>query len=155
MSPRSQDPRRRSDLAKIHIAKKQLGLDDGAYRDMLRQVAGVDSAGKLDAAGRSRVLAHLRKLGFEPLTDQHQGRTLDRHPKMRMARGLWIELADMGVVRDRSEGALQRFVRRMTKVDHSRWCSPAQLDVVIEALKDWRERELSKRQAAERGEPDG
>jgi phage gp16-like protein len=32
---------RRRELAKIHVAKKQLGLDDGTYREMLHAVAGV------------------------------------------------------------------------------------------------------------------
>jgi phage gp16-like protein len=58
---------RRGDLAKIHIAKKQLGLDEQTYRAMLQEVAGVDSAGDLDAQGRSDVLAHLRQCGFKAL----------------------------------------------------------------------------------------
>ena len=50
---------RRRELAAIHIRKKERGLDDDAYRDMLREVAGVESARDLDAAGRQKVLAHL------------------------------------------------------------------------------------------------
>ena len=30
----------RRDLAKIHIAKKQIGLEEETYRDMLQNVAG-------------------------------------------------------------------------------------------------------------------
>ena len=55
---------RQKDLAKIHIAKKQLGLDDATYREMLLQVAGVESAADLNAAGRRQVLAHLGRSGF-------------------------------------------------------------------------------------------
>ena len=41
------DSQRNKDLAKIHIAKKQLGLDDDSYRAMLQMVAGVNSAAHL------------------------------------------------------------------------------------------------------------
>ncbi|MBR1778384.1 MAG: DUF1018 domain-containing protein, partial [Alphaproteobacteria bacterium] len=33
-------------IAKIHIAKAQLGLDDDQYRDILRRVTGKESASK-------------------------------------------------------------------------------------------------------------
>jgi phage gp16-like protein len=54
---------RRNDLAKIHLAKKQLGLDDDAYRDMLWVAARVRSASDLDEYGRRSVIEHLRKCG--------------------------------------------------------------------------------------------
>ena len=50
----------RAELGKIHIGKKQLFEDDGAYRDMLEAVAGVRSAAVLDEAGRRKVLEHMR-----------------------------------------------------------------------------------------------
>lgn len=56
--------RRQADLAKIHLAKKQLGLDEETYRDMLGEVAGARSARDLDAAGRRKVLQHLERCGF-------------------------------------------------------------------------------------------
>lgn len=47
----------------IHIAKSQLGMDEVTYRAMLRQVGGVDSSLALSAAGRAKVLAHLKSCG--------------------------------------------------------------------------------------------
>lgn len=58
------DPRN-TDLAKIHIAKKQLGMDRSTYEDMLWTVARVRSSADLDDAGRSKVLQHLRSRGFK------------------------------------------------------------------------------------------
>ena len=55
----SRDLRHR-ELAAIHIRKKERGLDDDAYRAMLRDVAGVDSARDLDARGRRAVLQRLQ-----------------------------------------------------------------------------------------------
>lgn len=52
--------RRRAELAKIHILKKQLGLDDDTYRAVLWGVARVDSARDLDAHGRGAVIDQLQ-----------------------------------------------------------------------------------------------
>ena len=57
--------RRKSELAKIHIGKKQLFDGDGEYRAMLRSLAGVRSAADLDEAGRRAVLEHLKTCGAE------------------------------------------------------------------------------------------
>ena len=56
--------KRTRDLAKIHIAKKQLAMDETTYREMLLAVAGVDSAARLTANGRRDVLAHLYQGGL-------------------------------------------------------------------------------------------
>jgi len=56
---------RNAQLARIHIAKTQLGLDDETYRAMLFSVARVTSAKDLDDAGRRAVLDHLRARGFQ------------------------------------------------------------------------------------------
>ena len=64
--PRSRMPaadRRRAELARIHIGRKALGLDDDAYRAMLRRTAGVRSAADLDQEGRAAVLDRLRANG--------------------------------------------------------------------------------------------
>lgn len=54
---------RRKDLAKIHLAKKQLGLDDEQYRDLLWVVARVRSSADLDEFGRKKIINHLRDCG--------------------------------------------------------------------------------------------
>ena len=61
----SPDDRRR-ELAQIHIAKKDLGIDEDTYRLMLRTIARVDSAADLNAEGRRQVIAHLKARGFKP-----------------------------------------------------------------------------------------
>ncbi len=43
-------------LAVIHIVKRELNLDDQAYRDLLEQVAGVRSARDLDEEGFKRLM---------------------------------------------------------------------------------------------------
>ena len=56
---------RNKDLAKIHIAKKQLGMDEDTYREMLRNIADVESATDLTDQERFKVLRHLHQIGFK------------------------------------------------------------------------------------------
>ncbi len=72
----ARDNTRSRELATIHIAKKQLGLDDETYRDMLWTVARVRSSAALDFAGRKNVLDHLKARGFKsaPGKRAHEGR---------------------------------------------------------------------------------
>lgn len=52
-------------LAAIHVAKKNLGLDDESYRAVLRNATGLESAGDMDARQRAKVLADMRRRGFD------------------------------------------------------------------------------------------
>jgi phage gp16-like protein len=128
------DPARRRDLAAIHVAKKQLGMDDDTYRAMLWSVGRVRSSGDLDFAGRKRVLEHLQACGFS------RRRPLARDPQSRKVRALWLELKALGALRDASEGALAAYVERATGVKALQWLSADQASVVIEQLKAWQKR---------------
>lgn len=57
---------RKSLLAKIHVAKKQLGLTDDEYRAMLDGNFGVDSAAHLDEQGLQRMIFVMQSYGFAP-----------------------------------------------------------------------------------------
>jgi len=59
---------RNAELAKIHIAAKQLGKTDEEYRDMLWILCGVRSAADLSPGGRKIVLEHLKSEGFKQKT---------------------------------------------------------------------------------------
>ncbi|MFX6292549.1 regulatory protein GemA, partial [Acinetobacter baumannii] len=64
---RTTTPQQRTrELARIHQAKKQLGLDEDTYRAVLERVTGQRSAADLSAAGRAAVLAEFERLGFAP-----------------------------------------------------------------------------------------
>ncbi len=128
----------RTDLAKIHIAKKDLGLDDPTYRALLQRVAGVRSARDLDPAGCRAVLAELRRAGWTPKPPRRaQARTLASDPQARKIRALWLALYDAGIVRDAREQALAHYAQRMTGVARLEWLDTHQAARVIEALKRW------------------
>ena len=64
-------------MAKLHIAKKELGLEDDEYRDALEANAGVRSAKDLDAAGFKRVMQYFESIGMpksgaKPVRDPHE-----------------------------------------------------------------------------------
>lgn len=127
---------RQADLAKIHIAKKELGMDEAAYRAMLRNVAGVDSAARLDESGRDRIIDHLKRLGFRP-RPAHPTITPGQYRKIRM---LWLDLHAVGLVRDPSEKAMRKYIKRMTGVEQPGRLSVEEAILVIETLKKWRQR---------------
>lgn len=68
--------RREKDLAKIHIAKKELGLSDRAYRQIVegvmddRGIEGKPSSANLDAGGRAALLKTFRGMGWNPQESQ-------------------------------------------------------------------------------------
>jgi len=58
----------------------------------------------------------------------------------KMMRGLWLELHDLGYVRDASEAALMAWVKRETGVAALQWLNTKQAQTTIEKLKQWRQR---------------
>ena len=61
--PKKIDARRAADLARIHLAKKELGLEEDVYRSLLRATTGKDSAGAMGPGERWKVLLELGRLG--------------------------------------------------------------------------------------------
>lgn len=58
-------PLRSRQLAAIHLAKKRLGLDEESYRAVLRNATGLESAGDMNDRQRGKVLAEMRRRGFD------------------------------------------------------------------------------------------
>jgi phage gp16-like protein len=136
---------RNSQLARIHVGAKQLGLSDDVYRDFLERVSGKRSAGDLDAAERARVLDEMDRLGFKRTAGKGPKRTSQPDsPQVRFCRGLWVEIKHLGGLHDPSERALQKFAKRITGVDNLSWMRPSDLNKVIQGLLAWRARLLAR-----------
>lgn len=152
---------RKNDLAKIHIARKDLGLDEDTYRYVIRTVGKAESgsAADLDEAGRARVLRHFKSKGWKVRTSRMandvrrkratpDGEVLATDNQVRMIRSLWIQMADAGAVNNRSEQGLRAWVRSVTRRHHPQragWSAPEFLpdwvaQKVIEHLKAWAKR---------------
>ncbi len=121
----------------IHVAKRQLGLDEETYRTVLRTVGGAASTKDMDMTHLIRVLDHLKRAGFQVKPKGQPGARniyIDSE-QARKVRALWLFLHTLGVVQDPSEKALAEFVKRIAHVDDLRFVR----DYVplIEALKKW------------------
>lgn len=125
-----------SALAAIHVAKKQLGLDDETYRAVLVRVTGKASAGAMNEAERRNVVEELRRQGFKPAKKGLEG------PFAGKLQALWIAAYNLGIVRDRHDAAMLAFVKRQSSIDHTRFLQDAaDARKAIEALKGWMTRE--------------
>ncbi|EGB8646328.1 regulatory protein GemA [Salmonella enterica] len=130
----------------IHIAKSQLGMDTDTYRQMLLSITGVTSTSTMNPGQLNKVLAAMKAKGFvvKPSRKARTTRQLADYPQAKKLRALWLEMYAQGFVRDSSEEALRRWVKRETGVDDLQWLGVDKASTVIEKLKKWQERELKK-----------
>jgi phage gp16-like protein len=124
---------RRSMLGKIHIAKKQLAMDEDDYRQLLFEQTGHGSAADCSDAQLARVIEQLKAKGFKPLPKP--GKTAATHPMARKARALWISLHHLNVVQNPAEEALEAFSRRQLGCAKLNWANQREAYKLIEALK--------------------
>lgn len=127
--------RRRRDLALIHIARKQLDIDDDDYREIVREVGQVDSgsAADLNAEGRQAVIERFKEMGFRPVHKSDRASGMHVRPSWQRERQLskiGAILADLGYPWKYADA----IARNMYGVDFVRFLYPHQLQGVIAAL---------------------
>lgn len=125
------DPHRRTMIAKLHLARKDLRLEEEDYRLVLQRVTGKRSASDLSAAQLDAALKEMGRLGWR--AKPASGRV--SNPAANKARAMLISLGLMGVIRNSSEQALNAFARRQIGVDRLSWADQSQVYKLIEALK--------------------
>lgn len=126
--------RRRKQLAAIHAARRDLGMNEDDYRLMLHQVTGVASAKDLDAAGRRKVLDHLRRVGW----DKRPRKRVAQYPgtphnidREQMLQKIEAQLTDMGLPWSYADA----IARQQTGIERVAWLRKADdLTGVIGAL---------------------
>lgn len=129
---------RNAELAQIHIAKTQLGLDDATYRDVLFTVARVRSSKDLDWTGRKALLDHFKSKGWKLAAPKKSGVTKPVEPgQPALVRSLWSELHAAGKVCDPSDAALGSWLKRHRLPEQVSWLNYHQVNSAIEALKKW------------------
>ena len=132
-------PHRRGMIAKVHIAKAQLGLSEDDYRGMMLRVTGRSSAAACTDRELEALLAEFYAKGFTATARPNGPRPAD-HPSARKARALWISLHHLGAVINPSEAALEAFARRQLGCDRLQWAHQGQTYKLVEALKAIAER---------------
>ena len=123
-------------LARIHVARKQLGLDDDTYRDILERTVGQRTAKGLSEAQCGQVLDEFKRLGFRPAAGGKRKKLDGKYAAKLQA--LWIAGWNLGIIRDRHDRALLKFVKGRTGLDHTRFLHHHDdATTAIEALKAW------------------
>ena len=129
---------KKTKIAIIHVAKAQCGLTDDEYRALLYGVAGINSAAELEREDQFEdIMAAFKKFGFvnlKPLTrwEDSWGGTARQRAKIE---GLWRLVA-----RDKSDKALRRFIKRITRIDSPHWLNVQLAQKVILALEAMKEK---------------
>ncbi|ABE50991.1 gp16 family protein [Methylobacillus flagellatus] len=132
---------RNNALAKIHIAKKELGLDDDTYELILSNLCkGKTSAADLDWLELQKVLKHFESKGWisKPAKKARTTTTMKRDSdEVALIRALWLNLHKLGAVKNPSEQAIAAFTKRQYGVGHHKWLDKNQATHMAEALKSW------------------
>jgi len=132
-------------LTLIHAARRQLGLDEADYREILANIAGVKSSKDLTNKSFEDVMAHLEHRGF-----RHLGQPADYWRSKTFRRGIDADarqlhkIAELAAAVDNYDMA--GLIRRVTKGRCGRPedCNFKEANAVIEMLKS-----ISRRQEQE------
>lgn len=113
LKKKRQDRQRRGLLAKVHIAVKDLCIDDGTYREILRREFGVASAAALSNRELESLVRYFERKGWSPKRGKSspdqagalRERALGLKDRMRM-----------------SDLRFSRLCRRICGTDRLEWC---------------------------------
>lgn len=125
----------------IHVARRELHMDEPTYRQVLLTSGKADSTSAMQTPALTAVLEHMKRCGFKVRAkagDRRQASSVDA----RKVRALWLFLHELGAVRDPSEAALAAYVKRIARVDDLAWARDEAITDLIETLKKWAMRYL-------------
>ena len=122
----------RKQLSLIHVARRQLGLDDAEYRAILGAAAGVASASKLDTDGLAAVIRHFEARGFTPTGPRPYGERygMASDAQVGRLRALWAEYTH----HQGDDRSLGKWLDRTVKTSHLRFLTRADARKAITAL---------------------
>ncbi len=124
----------------MHVARRQLGLDEDDYRAVLERVTGKRSAADMNNDQRRACLREFERLGFAASKTPYRGHL--EGPFAGKLRALWLSAWHLGIARDRRDSAIIAFVERQTGLKAIRWLRNAyDAAAAIEGLKAWIARE--------------
>ncbi|EJA1703873.1 regulatory protein GemA, partial [Escherichia coli] len=125
----------------IHVARRELQLDDDTYRAFLMQKTGKISCCELTVTQLEQVLDAMKERGFKKL-NKHPRRRFKGHvtPREKVYK-VWQQMTEDGFITDGSDVALDRYVQRLTAkrnggqgVSTLAWCHGDTLLTVLETL---------------------
>ena len=129
----------------LHVAKKELSLDDAAYRAVLYGAAGVDSARDIKTWQQyNDVLKAFANLGFKVKAGKSAQTGLKKTAPQTGRSGDWISARQEYYIRGlwdlasraKDEASLQAMLQRIAGVKYIQWISKDNATKVILALRD-------------------
>ncbi|MFL1781480.1 Regulatory protein GemA [Candidatus Hepatincolaceae symbiont of Richtersius coronifer] len=144
---------RQAMMAKIHILKNNMILDEDTYRDILVRITNKESCRLLNIQELQAVIEEFNKLSNATYSSKGINSNFKYVktdcPKMRKIFKLWISLEQAGKLRNSSNLGLNNFLRHRFRTDYETlnntfpWNNSIK-DKIIEALKEWVSREENK-----------
>lgn len=148
LSPAARE-QRRTLIARVHCARRDLALDEDAYRDVVGRVTcgRTRSAGDCSIGDLTDLLSEFQRLGWNGSAGR---RPLSPHAHVRMIYAVWKDLRPY-LRAAGSDESLRAYVQRQTVsvtvpegVSAPEFLTAAQARPVIEGLKAWLKRERAK-----------
>ena len=131
---------------KIKMAQKQLGLDDGTYRDILKRVTGKDSTTKMSLIEREKIINEFKKLGWKPSAaakSKHGKKpkvSTDKPNRQAVMDKIEAILTDMGLHWNYAH-SIARGMHKKEKLD---FCTDEELHKVMQGLAVYQNRQRKK-----------
>ena len=132
-------------LARIHILKKECGLSDDEYRDLIQALTNGQkrSAGDCDYTERERIAAHLaglsRRLRPQAAKAPRAARKPLSGPQSKVF-AMWKRMEAAGALRSGEYSSLRTFVQRQTGLSDLAFCDGQACSTLIESIKAWAKR---------------
>ena len=120
-------------LAILHVARKQLGLDDATYRDMLEAYDGVRSAKDLSLHGFRQIMNCFVDAGFGTKLLERSG--MATPSQIRKIYASWWALSGSYYDEGQERTSLKGFLKKRFAVDHEKFLTFKKANAVIEAIK--------------------
>jgi phage gp16-like protein len=137
----------RTKIALLHVGKARLGMDDDAWRSMLRRAAGVSSSTDLDDAGFDLVMQEFRRLGFISTAAARnfgERRGMASDEQVYLIRKLWAEYT----AGEGTDASLGHWLERTFKVSALKFLDDRRASRAIDAL-----RAMVARRSSEKASP--
>lgn len=128
-------------MAKVHIGKKDLGLDDDTYRDVLWRVTGKRSCSDMTIAQLESVVKDMQNSGFKPkATPKHGKKPSVIGRRQNLINKIEAMLADMGLHWNYAHGMAES----MFGIKRLQFLNDKQLYKVTQALSVHQQRSAKK-----------
>ncbi len=137
----------KNQIAILHVAKKQLAMDNDTYRDVLRAHGGAGSARDLDYDGFRAVMRHFEASGFVSRPKEKKGGPsagdiprgrpgMASRAQIKKIYAMWWGLGGSYYTPGKEFAALRSFLKKRFRVHHENFLTKEKAHGVIEALKN-------------------